>query len=375
MQNKRRILMIAIIILGMIAVANPKTMDYLKGKILGTEKGTISLINEIETAHSSQIIYEKLDNGLLQYWEGILIYYNYKGEQLWSANLSIHRPIIKTSVDSTFVVDEAKNQVIRINKKGEVVYKNTLARPYSNINVCDNNYAVIYHNVEGPIQYITILDEKGSKSGEITLSEGRVTSLAISKSNDKIAISTIGVNGEHLENNLSLYDLNGNLLGIENFKNNIIIHMFFNKNGDLLVFDEKHIFSVDKNNKIKWEAEFKGELAHFSKTSADYMTFYTEDHSKNSIIYSNGGNKIKTIDYSGKSIGEVKVKDEILGVDNFKNDIIAYSLRTVFRAEKEGDIKLEYPYSSDILKSFGLSEEVFVVITKEKVSFLQYRKK
>lgn len=375
MQNKRRILMIAIVLLGMIAVANPRTIDYLKGKIFGTEKGTISLINEIETTHSSQIIYEKLDNGLLQYWEGILIYYNYKGEQLWSANLSIHRPTIKTSTDSIFVVDEAKNQVIRINKKGEMVYKNTLARPYSNINVCDNNYAVIYHNVEGPIQYITILDENGSKSSEITLSEGMVTGLAISKSNDKVAISTIGTNGERLENNLSIYDLKGNLLGIENFKNNIIIHVFFNKNGDLLVFDESNIFSMDKNNKIKWETEFKGKLSHVSKSNTDYMTFYTEDHNKNSIIYSNGGNKIKTIDYSGKSMGELKVKDEILGIDNFKNDIIAHSLRTVFRVGKEGNIILEYPYPSDILKSYGLSEEIFVVITKEKVSFLQFRKK
>ncbi len=374
MHKKRRGLIILIIVGIILLSINPKTKNYLKAKSESSE-GSISLIKEVETTHSSQIIYEKLDNGLLQYWEGILIYYDMNGNQVWSVNLSINRPTIKTNTNSVYVIDENKNQIIRINKNGEVVYKNTLDKPYKNFSICEDNYVVLHHASDSPVQYLTIIDEKGSKIGEITLSEGMVTNLAISKANEKIALSTIGINGDSLENNVSIYDLKGNLLGVENLKNNIIINIFYNKKGDLIVVDEKNIFSIDENNKVKWETNFNETIDRISKNNMDYITIYSEGSNKNSIIYSTSGNKMKTLGYDGKFIGEIKTKEDILDIDNYKNDMIAHSLRTVFRYSKNGDVKMEYPYSSDILKSFGLSENNIAVITREKVAFLQHKKK
>ena len=374
MHKKRRGLIILIIVGIILLSINPKTKNYLKAKSESSE-GSISLIKEVETTHSSQIIYEKLDNGLLQYWEGILIYYDMNGNQVWSVNLSINRPTIKTNTNSVYVIDENKNQIIRINKNGEVVYKNTLDKPYKNFSICEDNYVVLHHASDSPVQYLTIIDEKGSKIGEITLSEGMVTNLAISKANEKIALSTIGINGDSLENNVSIYDLKGNLLGVENLKNNIIINIFYNKKGDLIVVDEKNIFSIDENNKVKWETNFNETIDRISKNNMDYITIYSEGSNKNSIIYSTSGNKMKTLGYDGKFIGEIKTKEDILDIDNYKNDMIAHSLRTVFRYSKNGDVKMEYPYSSDILKSFGFSENNIAVITREKVAFLQHKKK
>jgi len=373
MQNKRKGLLILVIVTTILLSINPKTINYLKAKT-GSGQGSMSIIKEIETTHSSQIIYEKLDNGLIQYWEGILIYYNTTGEQIWSINLGITRPVIKTNSNSIYVVDESKNQIIRINKEGKQVYKISLDKPYKDLNICNDNYVVLYHNTSSPVQYITIIDEEGSKAGEITLGQGQVTNLAISKSNDKIAVSTVGVNGHVLENNLSIYDLKGNLIGIENLNNNIILNIFYNQKGNLIVVDEKNIFSIEKNNQVKWETDFNESIIRINVTDRDYMIIYGEGSNKNSIIYSPSGNKIKTLGYDGKLMSEIKAKEDILGLDNYKNDIITYSLRTVFKYDKSGNVKFEYPYSSDILKSFALSENHTVIITKEKIAFFIYNK-
>lgn len=373
MKDKRKRLVSLIIIIAILFFINPRTINYIKAKT-GSDEGNISVVKEIETMHSSQIIYEKLDNGLLQYWEGVLIYYSMTGDQIWSINLGITHPIIKTNSNSVYVIDDNTNQIIRINKDGNQVYKSTLDKPYKNFNICDDNYVVVYHNIDGPVQYVTIMDEEGNKTGEITLSEGDITNLAVSKIDDRIAISTIGVIGDALENNISVYNLSGNLIGVENLKNNIILNIFYNKKGDLLVVDEENIFSINKNNQVKWETNFNEPIMHIDPANKDYMIIYGQGSEKNSIIYSPSGNKIKTLGYDGKVLSEIKLKEDILGLDNYKNDIFAYSLRTIFKYNRNGDIKIKYPYSSDILKSFALSENNIVVITKEKVTFMSLKK-
>lgn len=373
MQNKRKGLLTLLIVITILLFINPKTINYLKAKT-GPSQGNISTIKEIETSHSSQIVYEKLDSGLLQYWEGVLIYYNSVGEQKWSMNLGIKRPVIKTNSNSIYVIDENKNQIICINKDGQQVYKKTLDKSYKNFNICDDNYVVLHHDTNSPVQYITIMNEQGNKTGEITLAEGQVTNLAVSKAHAKIAISTIGISGHSLENNISIYDLQGNLISVENLKNNIILDIFYKDKGNLFAVDEKDIYSIGENNEVNWKTDFNEKVIHIDKKSKDYVTVHSKGSKKNSIIYSPNGNKIRVIGNDGKLIGEVKTNEDILGLDSYKNDILSYSLRTIYKYNKNGDIKFEYPYSSDILKVFMLSDKNIVVITKEKITFLTYNK-
>jgi hypothetical protein len=108
MKNKKKALWALIAIIVVLFVASPRTIKYLKAKT-NLDRGEISIVKEIETPHSSQIIYEKFDNGLVKYQGGILTLYNMMGEQLWSINLAINRPVIKTNSDSIYIIDENKN--------------------------------------------------------------------------------------------------------------------------------------------------------------------------------------------------------------------------------------------------------------------------
>lgn len=374
MRNRKKGLWILIVVTVILFMVNPRTIKYLKAKT-NLDKGQISIIKEIETPHSDQIIYERLDNGLIKYQGGILALYNMAGEQLWSINLAINRPAIKTNSNSVYIIDENKNQILRINKKGEQVYKSPLDKNYSNFNVCDNNYMVLHHETEDPVQYITIINEKGKKVSEIVLGEGKITNMAILKTCDRIAINTININKDSLENNILIYDLKANLLGSENFKDNIILNIFYNEKGDLIVIDEKNIFSINEDNVINWKTDFNDPIIIINIKNRNFITTYSKGSNKGSIIYSPAENTIKTLSYDGKLLSEIKQGEEAVNIDSYKNDIIVYSSRTIFKYNKNGNLKMEYPYTGDILKCFALSDDNIAVITKERISFLSFKGK
>ncbi|HZJ76765.1 MAG TPA: DUF5711 family protein, partial [Oscillospiraceae bacterium] len=330
---------------------------------------------EIETPHSNQIIYKKFDNGLIKCRKGVLIYYDMAGEQLWSVNLAINRPVIKTNLDSVYIIDENKNQILRINKKGEQIYKRTLDKSYKNFNICDNNYVVINHDTEDMVQHITVMNEKGEKISEIVLSEGETTNMAISGACDRIAVSTLDTNGDSLKNNILIYDLNADLLGSENFENSIVLDIFYNEKGDLIAIDEKDIFSINEDNPVERKTDFNDTIAIIDTENKNFITIYSKGSKKSSIIYSPTENTIKILSYDGKLLSEIKQEEEIVDIDSYKNNITAYSLRTIFKYDKNGNLKIEHPYNSDILKCFMLSDDNIVIITKEKISFLSLKRR
>ena len=373
MGNRKKGLWILIAITVILLMINPRTIKYLKAKT-SLDKGEIYIIKEIEIPHSSQIIYEKFGNGLIKYWEGVLIYYNAAGEQMWSINLAINKPAIKTNSDSIYIIDENKNQILRIDKKGEQIYKGALDKSYKNFDVCDNNYVVLHHETEDPVQYITIINKEGKKVSEIVLGEGEITNLAISGAHDRIAISTINTNGDSLENNILVYDLKANLLGSENFNDNIILNMFYNEKGDLIVIDERNICGKDKGNLTNWQVNLDDPIIIMNTKNKNFMMVYSEDSGKKSIIYSPTGNTIKILSYDGKLLSEIKQDEEIVDMDSYKNSIIVYSSRTIFKYDKNGNLKMEFPYTGDILKCFALSDDNIAVITKEKISFLSFKR-
>lgn len=372
MGKKRRRFFILIIISIILFVGSPKTIDYFKSRI-NLDKETFVSLKDIEVPHSSQIVYKKFDNGIIKYWEGILIYYNIRGEQKWTSNLSINRPVIRTNSNNIYIVDEGKNQLIRLNKRGDQVYKIRLERNYENFNICDNNYVVLHNQKEGLVEYVSILDDEGKKLSEIALGEGHITNIAISKQDNKVAISTIGTRGDRLDNKILTYDLNGKLIGSESFGDNIILNMFFSEKGDLIVADETDIFSINREGKINWKTDFQDLIRILDMDNRNFIGLYSQGGNRRGVAYSSMENTIKILAYNGKLLGEIRPNTDLIDIDSYKNNIIGYSARSIYKYSRDGDLKGEYPFTSDIVKSFILSDKNIVVISKEKISFLSLK--
>ncbi len=372
MKNRRKSLYALIAIIAVLFMVNPRTIEYIKTKTGFGEK-EMSAVKEIDISHNSQTVYEKFNGGLIKHRDGILTYYDTGGEQIWNINSKADRPMIKTNSENIYIAD--KNRILCINKKGEQVYKIALDGDCENFNICDDNYVILHQNTENPIQHITVINEKGEKISEITLGEGKTTNMAVSKIYDRIAISTIDTDKDNLKNTIITYDLDANLLSSKNFEDNIILDIFYDEKGNLIVVDEKNISSINKDNLVNWQTDFDDPIAIMDTKNKGFITIYNEHSNRNSIISSPTENTIKLLSYDGKLLGETKQNEKIIDMDSYKNGVIACSLRTVFKYDKNGKPEIEHPYVSDILKCFVLSDDNMVIITKEKIRFLSSKRR
>lgn len=350
----------------------PKTAGYIKGKIINKGK-TFSIMKEIELPHVSQTIYQKLDNNIIKYWEGVLFCYDILGEKRWSINLGIANPIIKNNNNSIFVVDNSKKEIIRISKEGELLYRVFLQNQVHDIKTCEEDYILLqYISDKNTPQKISIIDGNGNEISNISLGQGEITSLAISKNHNKIAIGTLGINQNEIESSLLVYDLIGNLLTLESHQSNIILECIYDSKGNLIVLEEGEVSCINKENVKLWSVN-PGQIQQIGISPDNFIVIYS-CNDRRGMIYTRSGEKIKILKYNGKWLGENKIEEEIKGIDSYKDDVLVYSSRTLYILDKKANIKIKHQYNSDINKAYILSNGYIAIVTKEKLSFLEMKR-
>ncbi len=370
MDNKKKTLLILILISLAVLIFNPKTLNFIQNKMWGSEKNVANIM-ELELPHSSQIIYVKHNDDLLQYWDGILYSYNMNGKQNWSINLSVTNPIIESNNKNIFVVDKNKNQIIMINNNGEINYRVILEKNIGFIKSEEEDYLLVYHDPgKSVFRDISILNEKGNKVGEILLNEGEVINGVISKKNQKVILHTMGISDGKLEGKLGYYNLKGELITLESTDENIIVDMFYDINGNLVVVYEESVLCINDKREEVWRLS-TDKVRQVLDTLKDSIVIYCGKDGKSGIIQGRSREKITITDLNGKILGEKIPSEKIIGLDTYKGDIVAYSNRTIYMLNKKGDIVVEEKVSNDIEQVFLLPQRVIAITTKEKLVFMK----
>ena len=370
MQKRKKTIFILVIIL-LFLVMNPRTLEYLNTKLVNS-RGDMLALKEIELPHSSQIIYEKFNNGVLQYWDGILYYHDMTGEQLWTVHLGVINPIVKTANNSIYIMDNNKKQLTRLNKNGETIYRSILDKTIYNFSVSNNHNVLLQEaQEETPFRYLIILNSEGKKTGEISSGDGKIMRILIDSTSNQILIHTLNTSNNRLENNLLQYDLRGRLLSLESLEDRVLLDYFYEGKGNLVLIFEEGISAIDKNKNIKWEISTE-RIKNTHKQAGEYLVIYNSNTQKSGIIYGKSPEKLQVISETGEVLGETILKEKPLGIDSNKGDLVYYSNRTIYVGNKKGEWTTEFKYNSDIEKAFIFPQKHIVIITKEKLSFLKF---
>ncbi|MCC5909541.1 MAG: hypothetical protein JJT76_03780 [Clostridiaceae bacterium] len=357
-------ILIAVIILIFISL---KATNHIR--TIGMSEGkNINIVKEIETDYHNDVAYEKFKKGILQYWGGILYFYDEIGEQKWNIHLGISNPVIRVSKDAVYVMDKGLNQIVALDE-GKVKYRYTADGPLSNFKVCDDNYVLLQKTPHRSTTELIVLNQQGSKSSIIKVGEGNIMNIAISQKNDLIAINTLATNSG-LESNLLTYDFEGNLLASKSLREQLVLKFSYDGRGNLIVVTDEEIIAINRDNKILWES-FIDKTQLFQSLVSDYMVVYSGEEGRNRFIHTGEGKNIKILRYNGQNIGTVKLKEDLQGIDLYEENIIAYSSRTIYLLDKRGNIKMEHKYYSDIEEVLMTSNGSMVIVTKEKVVFIR----
>ncbi|AKL97358.1 hypothetical protein CACET_c39320 [Clostridium aceticum] len=366
MINKRK--KFTLLIIMVLVIVSPQIISKIRFVMTSSEK-IVYLMGEIETNHSSDIIYGKLEDGIVQYWEGILYFYDTTGAQKWHLNLGVVNPMLKTNAKDIYVVDNSKNQLIRIDKGGNIVYRYTMEGSLSKLAIEEDNYLLLQYPTKNNMTELVVLDNEGRKHSSILLGEGQVMNIAISKPHDLIAINTVTTKNS-LESHLLTYDLKGQLIASNHLEEEFILNFSYDAKGNLVVIKEKEIIGINRDNKVIWDI-FLEKIKVFKESPLQHMIVYSGEESRNRLIYRREGEGIRIVQYNGKVAGKTKVDEDLLGIDSYGEEILLYSLRTIYLVDKKANILVEYKYSSDIEEVFIFPKGHVVVATRGKLSFLR----
>lgn len=366
MNNKRKVFVLLIVI--MLILIGPRLIKQVKSVLTTVEK-EFYLLQEIETGHEDDLIYKKLDSGLVQYWDGILYLYDMTGKQKWHTYIGIVNPIIKTNSNSVYMLDNDKNQLIRIGKNGEILYRYTIEGALVNFEVCEENYVILQYFSQKNITNLKILNKEGREHNNILLTEGEVINISISKTHNYIGINTLVTNNV-LESRLLTYDIDGQLIGSNNLEEQFVLGFLYDSKGNMIVVKEEEVFSINKSNRVKWSV-FLNKIKLFKGFLTEHMVLYSDESGKNPLIHTKEGEEIKVLQYNGKVIGEFQIDGKVNGLDIHEEAIVFYSPRTIYFLDKRGNLEVEYKYSSDIEEIFVFSKGHLVIVTKGKLSFMK----
>jgi len=118
---KKSRLIIFIIVLLVIATVSIRFVKNVKTTNSSEEE--VQELTKIETSYNEEILYRKLQKGLVQYWNGSLYFYDVQGNEKWHNYLGITNPLIKTNKNNIYVIDNNLKQLIRIDEKGQIQYR------------------------------------------------------------------------------------------------------------------------------------------------------------------------------------------------------------------------------------------------------------
>lgn len=364
---KKSRLIIFIIVLLVIATVSIRFVKNVKTTNSSEEE--VQELTKIETSYNEEILYRKLQKGLVQYWNGSLYFYDVQGNEKWHNYLGITNPLIKTNKNNIYVIDNNLKQLIRIDEKGQIQYRYTMEMPLNNFEISDDNYVIIQYPKENNMVNLQIIDDEGRKYSKIVLTEGDVINLSLSKSHDIIAINTL-ITQNSLESRLLLYDLNGQLIGSNHIEEQLVLGFEYDKKGNLIVIAEDEVFSINRNNEILWRTSVN-RIKNFSNYPDEYMVIYGHRSSKNPFIHTEGNEDLNILKYNGKITAKAQVGEEILGLDVDRDGILLYSTRSIYLLDINGKIIMTNKYLHDIKDVFIFPKGHLVVASKEDLSFLK----
>ncbi len=367
MNSRKRILYIMAAVMIVLVVINPKTLAYFEDKFGGPER-ELMILRELELPHSSQINYGRLDQQLLQYWDGILYAYDMNGEQNWSIHLGVTNPTMITGSKEVLIVDSAKKQVIKVNNKGELVYSILLEEVIDDIKMCDEGYVLAYYKPQGgPLRNFETFDTQGKRIGEGIISEGEIINCAISGKADKVLLYTATVVNGDIEGSLMEFDLKGNLIGIEKMGEQIPLRIGFHEEERIFIFTNEVVHTTAKNE-VNWKVQSEG-IQHIAMEGKELLALYLKKEKSNSFIQGRPKNKLEIYDSTGKLLGESILEDHMNGLDILNGKSITYSDRTIYLWNERAEEEVSFKYSGDIEQVLLLPQGNIAVITKEKLSF------
>ena len=338
--KKGRIIIILFIII--VFFVNPKTMGKIKVYFNNDKVKTIKELNIDSNENTSVLNYK---NNLIVYDGKYLKALDEKGQKSFDLNIEAKEFYINSSkyID---ILDKHNKIAYSIDHNGTIVFKNQFTKtPISFKSVNDKIF--IYHYKYNKNEYIDLYEINNNKIKTIPV-KGTLTDLDIANNN---IILTYMNTQENLVSIIDKYDLKGNIINTNKFKNKMFIETEY-LNNKFYCIDTNSVYILNNNLDVKEDISIDNDIEFIGNTNK-YIVVIDD---KNNLIHI--GDKLE--------LKKKNIMNDIKGISYYDNSYIVYSDNEIKNTLDNN----KHDFDSKIYKIINISDKTIAVLQNKKLSLL-----
>lgn len=300
--------------------------------------------------------------------------YDTQGNEKWYIEKELYDPVVKVSETLFFLGDKETGEISAVDFQGNIQWSVYIEKSLRNMAVNQQGYIALYTEGEDGAGEILVLNPQGKEEGKIGIAKGTILDISMADGQDLLAVSVLDTQQNKIETKVVLYTKKGKLLGGNQYEGQIITHLFFSEDHRLMKVGDENLMGFSKEKGLLWSKEVPGVINKIAWDKQGLMALNIVDHQKG-IIDTKNQNYIWVVDMEGKEISKTAVKGEIIGMDIQKDDVVAFTKRTLYFISKQGRQWGEKKINNDIQWVHMFSDKQVIVGLKNKLEMMQVKYK
>lgn len=379
---------IAFVLLFMATVAVAFAV-YLKSQGIDLKSISLDEIKEVlsqdyspqEKAEGSALLYEigfnEKDRPVFNVYRDIIVKctrdyvkgLNKKGEELWSKDISLSKPLLKSN-GSELLLADLDGYFIGVMSGKDIKWSEKLGDKLVNADISESGHVVAVQEGKSYRNVVKVFDPLGIEMFSRNIAENFVINASISPSVQQFVINSIDASGVEVTPSLEFFDMMGNPFAAK-IPEQGMIFTFIRYLGDdsLAAASDTMLVYYDKNRSEKWRKTFD-RIYSLDVLLGKYIAVA----SKEGKDRSNAGGSLTTVDIfnsKGQTVSSFEIDDEVVNVRAFEDLVAVNTGREVYFVNSRGKLTGKYSSKSDITEVYFFSKVEAAVITKTSIAVIR----
>jgi hypothetical protein len=342
---------------------------FYYAKTSNNESGSIK--SQIEYSQSDHPIFTVYKDYIVRCTADSIKYYSQDGTEVFTKNISLKNPIIKTNGKELLVADTSSKDIY-VFKDKDVKWNVKVDGTITNAEIDSQGHVAVVHDAKGYKSAVTVFNAQGGPFFTRNIADGIAVNASVSPKGQHVTTTMLDTSGIDSMSQIEVTNILGSptgekVTGVEDLLYNVL----YMDSELAMCIGSKSIVGVDANNKEKWHTTQEDyRIASATKLDGKNALIVAVSNEK-SLLLSDFKSKILKVNTDGKVseiysangyIKNISCNDGVIGV-NLGNEITFIS--------SSGKQLGSYTPKIDVSQVSILSSNEAAVVTKTAVEIIK----
>jgi len=342
---------------------------FYYAKTSNADGGTLK--NQIDYLQSDHPIFTVYKDYIVRCTADSIKYYSKDGTEVFTKNLALKSPIIKTNGKELLLADTGSREVY-VFKDKEVKWNYKMDATIINADIDSDGHVAIVHDAKGYKSAVTVFNAQGGPFFTRNIAEGIAINASVSPKGQHVATTMLDTSGIDSTSQIEVTNILGSPVGEKITGVQDLLYNILYMDSELAIcIGNKAIVGVDGDNREKWRTTQEDyRIASAVKMDGRNALLVTVSNEK-SLLLSDFKSKIIKVNTDGK-LSEVYSTNGYIKNISCNKGVIGINLGNEVTFVSSSGKKLgSYTPKTDVNQVNVLSSNEAAVITKTAVEIIK----